>query len=128
MTGKDAVDVRQENQRVGFHHLCDEAGEFIVIGEHQLSDTHSVVLIDDRQYVVLQHHRHTGLLIPVLLTWSEVLLHRQNLTYMDAELTEQVVVEAHEFHLSDSGEQLALFHGVERVVNGQFASSTGHGS
>ena len=47
---------------------------------------------------------------------------------MDAELTEQVVVEAHEFHLSDSGEQLALFHGVERVVNGQFASSTGHGS
>ena len=38
MTSKDAVDVRQKNQRVGFHHLGDESGELIVIGEHQLGD------------------------------------------------------------------------------------------
>ena len=32
---------------------------------------------------------------------------------MDAELTEQVVVESYELHLSDSGEELTLFYGVE---------------
>ena len=53
MRGKDSVNVREQNQRIGFHHLRDEARQFIVIGEHQLSNTHRVVLIYDRQYVVL---------------------------------------------------------------------------
>ena len=38
MTGIDAVDVRQKNQRIGFHHLGDETRELIVISEHQLGD------------------------------------------------------------------------------------------
>ena len=32
---------------------------------------------------------------------------------MDAELTEQVVVEPYELYLPDSGEELALLYGVE---------------
>jgi hypothetical protein len=47
---------------------------------------------------------------------------------MDAELPEQVVVQAHEFDLSDSGEQLTLFNGIKRVVYGQFPSSAGDGT
>ena len=47
MGGEDAVNVREKNQRVGFHHLSDEAGELVVIGKHQLGDGDSIVLVDD---------------------------------------------------------------------------------
>ena len=43
----DAIDVGEQDERVGFHHLGDEARQFIVIGKHQLSDRDGVVLVDD---------------------------------------------------------------------------------
>ena len=45
---------------------------------------------------------------------------------MDAELSEEVVIESYELNLTHSREELALFYGVERVVDSQFSASTGH--
>ena len=82
--------------------------QLIVIGKHQLGDAHGIVLVDDREHVVFQHHLHAGLLILVLLLGTEILLHGQYLTYLDLVFAEKVVIETYEFHLSDGREQLAL--------------------
>ena len=102
MPGIDAIDVREQDERVGLHHLCDEAGEFIVIGKHQLGNADGIILIDDGKNVVLEHYGHTGLLITVLFTRLEVLFHSEYLTNVYAELAEQVVVETNEFDLTNS--------------------------
>ena len=126
MCGENTVNVREQDERISMHHLCNETRKFIVIGKHQLGNADRIVLVDDGQYVVLEHDRHTGTLVAVLLAGLEVLLHGEHLADMDAELTEQVVVQSHEFHLSDGRKQLALFHRVERVIDGEFPSSAGH--
>ena len=43
-------------------------------------------------------------------------------------LAEQIVVETDEFHLSESGEQLALLNRVERMLYLQLATAAGNGS
>ena len=88
----DAVDIAQQDECVGLHHLSDEAAQLVVICEHQLSDADGVVLVDDGDDTIFQHHPHAGLLIAVLLTRLEVLLHGQYLSDMDMVLTEQVVI------------------------------------
>ena len=109
----DAINIGEQDERVGLHHLGNEAGEFVVIRKHQLSDGNSVVLVDDRQDIVLQHHCHAGSLVTVLFARFEVLLHGKHLPDVDAELAEQIVVESHKFHLTYCGEKLSLLYGVE---------------
>ena len=96
----DTVDIGEQHEGVGIHHLGDQTTELIVIREHQLCDAYRIVLIDDGQHVVFQHHLHAGTLVLILFARLKILLHRQHLTYMDAELTEQVVVKTDELHLS----------------------------
>ena len=47
---------------------------------------------------------------------------------MDAELTEEVVVESDKLYLTDGRKELALLYTVERVVDGQLSSSACHGT
>ena len=103
MDGKRAADISNwlAVQSV-MHHLSDESAQFVVIGEHKLGDTYSVVLIDDGEYAVFEHHVHTCPLVVVLFARLEVFLHGENLTHMDVVLAEEVVVETNEFHLSQS--------------------------
>ena len=122
----DAVNIAEQYQRVCLHHLGDEAAEFVVIGKHQLGDADGVVLIDDRQHVVLKHHGHTSTLVTVLLAWLEVLLHRQHLAHVYVVLTEQVIVETNKFYLTESRVQLSLFHGVQLMLHFQFPTSASH--
>ena len=100
MTVVDTVDIGEQYEGIRIHHLGDQTTELIVIREHQLCDAYRIVLIDDGQHIVFQHHLHAGTLVLILFTRLEVLLHRQHLTYMDAELAEQVVVKTDELHLS----------------------------
>ena len=128
MTVVNAVNVREQNERVGFHHLGDKAREFVIIGEHQLGDRYRVIFVDNRQYIILQHDFHAGLLVPVLLARLKVLLHSQHLTDVDAELTEQIIVESYELYLSHGGEELALLNAVEAVVDGQLTPPASDGA
>ena len=52
MTIVDAVDIGEQYEGVGVHHLGDQTTELIVIREHQLCDAYRIVLIDDGQHVV----------------------------------------------------------------------------
>ena len=45
---------------------------------------------------------------------------------MDTELTEEFVVEANEFYLTDGREELTLLYRIERMVDLQLASSASH--
>ena len=128
MGGEDAVDVRQQHQRLGLHHHRNETRQLVVIREHQLRDTHRIVLVHDRQYVVLKHHCHAGTLVTILFTGLEVLLHRKHLPDVDAVFTEEVVIESHQFHLPHRREQLPLLHRVKRVIHCQLPAPTGHSS
>ena len=92
MTVVDTIYVWKQDKRVGFHHLGYQSRQLVVIGKHQLGHWYGIVLVDDGQHVILEHHRHTGTLVTILLTWFKILFHGQHLTYMDMELTEQVVV------------------------------------
>ena len=112
MAGVDAVDVAEQYQCVGLHHLCYQSRQLVVVGEHQLGHADGVVLVDDGQHTVLQHHAHAGLLVAVLLAGLEVLLHGEHLTHVDVVFAEEVVVQADELGLPQGGEQLALLHGV----------------
>ena len=118
----DTVDVGEQHERVGLHHLGDKSTELIVIGEHQLGNADRVVLVDNGKYVVLKHHRHAGLLVTVLFSWLKVLFHCQYLTNVDAKLTEQVVIQPYELDLSDSRKQLTLLHGVKVMADLQLAA------
>ena len=106
----DAVDVRQQHQCVGLHHAGNEAGKLVVVGKHQLSDAHCVVLIDHGQHAVLQHHGHAGPLVLILFAGLKVLLHCEHLPDADVILPEEVVVQPDKLHLSECGEQLSLLH------------------
>ena len=72
--------------------MGNETAEFVVVGEHKLGDADGVVLIDDGYYSVLEHHGHTSLLVLILLSGIEILLHRQNLSDMQMVLAEKVII------------------------------------
>src|SRR5574344_1620722 len=120
MTGEDTVDIAQKDEHVGIHHLGNKSAEFVIISEHKFGDANGVVLVDDRYHSVLKHYGHTSLLVVILLTRIEVLLHRQNLSDMQMVLAEEVIIQTDELHLTKSREQLPLLHGVEIVIHLQF--------
>ena len=69
-----------------------------------------------------------GTLVVKLVTRLEIFLHREHLSHMNIMLTEEVVIQANEFHLSDGREQLSLFHLVQIVLHRQLSTSAGDGS
>ena len=126
MTGEDTIDVAQQDEHVSLHHLGNQSAEFVVVGEHKLSDAHGVVLVDDRNHPILEHYGHTSLLILILLSRIEVFLHSQNLSDVQMMLTEEVIIKPDELHLTESLEQLTLLHRVEVVIHLQFAPAASH--
>ena len=92
LTGEDTVDIAQQDEHVGMHHLGNKSAEFVIISEHKFGDANSVVLVDDWYYIVFEHHCHTSLLVFILLSRVEVFLHSQNLSDVQMMLAEKVVV------------------------------------
>ena len=88
----DAVDVAQDNERLGVHHGRDEPRELVVVGEHQFGDRDGVVLVDDRQHAVGEHRLHAVALVEVLPPCGEALLGGEHLPADDAVFVEEVVV------------------------------------
>ena len=108
------------------HHTGHKSGELIVVGEHQFGDRHRVVLVDNRNDIVLNHHADARLLVLVLAFGDEVLFHRQHLTNVDAIFAEERIVEVHELHLSHSRVELTLFDAVQRMHGVHLAPSASH--
>ena len=124
----ESVDVGEDNQRLCVHHSRYQTGELVVVGKHQFSDAHGIVLIDDGHDAALKHHCEAGPLVEVFVACGEVLFHGEHLTDVNVVFTKQIVVEIHEFHLTDGGEQLALFDAVELTLGLKLAAATGHGA
>ena len=87
-----SVDIGEYHERLGTDHAGDEAGQFVVVGEHQLGDAHSVVLVDDGQDMALEHDLHAALLVVVFLSLVEILLHGEHLAHGYAVVLEQSVI------------------------------------
>ena len=124
----EAIDAREQDKHFGAHHSGNKAGEFVVVREHQLLDANGVVLVDNGQDAVFQHHLHAGALVLVRALALEVLLCREHLPDVYVVFAKEVVVEAHEFHLPQRREELALLYGVEGMVNVKLAPATGDGA
>ena len=124
----EAIDTSQQDKRLCPYHLGDEAREFVVVREHQFLDADRVVLVDDGQHAVLQHHLHAGFLVLAGALAQEVILGGQHLADVYVVLAEEVVIEIDELDLPHGREELTLFYGVEHVVDLQFLPATSHGS
>ncbi len=124
----DAVDVAQDDERLGVHHRRHEAREFVVVGEHQFGDRDRVVLVDDRDDARREHRLHAVALVEVLAPRGEALLGGEHLPADDAVFVEEVVVAVQQLHLSDGREELARRNGVDASDPGfEDAAARGHG-
>ena len=124
----DAVDVAQDDERLYLHHRGYLAGQFVVVGEHQFAERDGVVLVDDGDDAVLQHHPHAVLLRQVVAARGEVFLDREHLSHGDAMLAEELKVAVDELGLSHGGEQLSLVDIVQRAGRTDFALARSDGS
>ena len=88
----DSVYVTQDNQCLRIHHGSDQPGKFVIVREHKLADRNRIILIDDGDDAVFEHHRHAVLLIQIMAAGTEVLFGSQHLTYCNAVFTEKFVV------------------------------------
>ncbi len=124
----DAVDVAQDDERLGVHHRGHEAREFVVVGEHQFGDRDGVVLVDDRDDARGEHRLHAVALVEVLAPRGEALLGGEHLPADDAVFVEEVVIAVQQLHLSDGREELARRNGVDASDPGfEDAAARGHG-
>ena len=102
-----AVHVREDDVAIDLQHRGDEAGEFVVIGEHQLGDGDGVVLVDDGHDFLREQRLEAGAHVEVVLPVAEVPLRHKQLRAGHAVLFEAVVVGVDEADLSGGGEHLA---------------------
>ena len=119
----DAVDVAEDNQRLDVHHRGDQARQLVVVGEHQFRQRDRVVLVDDRDHAVFEHHRHAVLLVQVVAPRRKVLFGRQHLSAGDAVFAEQLVVVVDQLHLSDGRKELAGRNGIQFPLRLQLVAS-----
>jgi hypothetical protein len=125
----DAVDIAQDDERLGSHHRRHETRKFVVVGEHQLRDRDRVVLVDDRDDARREHRLHAVALVEVLPPRGEALLGGEHLPAGDAVFVEEVVVAVQQFHLPDGREELAGRNGVDASDAGfEQAAARGHGA
>lgn len=106
------IHITQQNECVSSHKACNEAGKFVIIGEHELSDAHGVVLVHHRQDAMRKHNLHATAHVLAMLLGIEIVLLRQDLSHGDMMLAQEIVVAVDEFCLSHGREQLALLHGI----------------
>ncbi len=124
----DAVYVGENDELVGIEHGSDESGQLVVVGEHKFGDGDSVILVDDRNDAVVEHHAHAGTLVEVFAACGEALLHGEHLTDVQSVLAKEVVVVVYELCLSHSREQLPLLHAVELAFGGEYGASCRYGT
>ena len=123
-----AVDVAEQDEGLGVHHLGYETRELVVVGEHKTCETDGVVLVDYGYDAIVEHELYARLLVAILVASLEVCLHGEHLTDVETVLAEEVVVEVDELHLTHSREQLTLSYGVEVLLNPEFLTTACHGS
>src|SRR6201996_5304798 len=111
-----AVDVGEQDQRVGPGDVGDQRGQPVVVAEADLVSGHRVVLVDDRQHMQLQQPVQGPLGVPVVGPPHQVVGRQQDLA--DAKLVpgERGRVPGDEQPLADRG---------GRLLSGQVAGTAG---
>ncbi len=107
------VYIRQYDERLSIHHRCHQPRQLVVVGKHKLCYAHGVVLVDDGQHAVFEHHVHACALVEILQSGREALLHGEYLPYVNAVFAEEVVVKVDELHLSYGRKELPLAYGIQ---------------
>ena len=100
------IDVGEQHQAVGLHHMRHQRSEPIVVAEADLVGGHCVVLVDDRQHAELQQPRERPLSVAVVGSANEVLSGEQNLADADVVAGELRGVVGQQDPLSDAGRSL----------------------
>ena len=125
---EEAVDVGEDDVGVDLHHGGDEAGELVVVGEHELGDGHGVVLVDDGHDLLLEQGPEAGAHVEVVLPVAEVPFGDEDLGGEQVVPLEAVAVGVDQADLSRGGQHLAGLHVREVAGDGDDAPAGADGS
>ena len=114
--GVEAVHVREQHQQRGAEEVRHHRREVIVVAELDLGDRNRVVLVDDREGVVLEEGADRVADVQVAGAAVEVAGGEEDLRRVDAVRGEALLVELHERRLADRRARLEL-----RQVGGALA-------
>ena len=79
-SGVEAVNVRQEEERISLDHLRDERRHPIVVAKAQLPSRHSIILVENRNDAEAEQAYERGSGIGVVVPAHHVLRREQNLS------------------------------------------------
>ncbi len=123
-----SVDVREDDQEVGFDEVGDHGREVVIVPEADLLHHHRVVFIDDRDDAMLQqrHQRVARVEIPPAV--GEVVAGEQDLRHLPAAPQRRIAVGPDETALSDGGSGLLEGDGPGTPLDAEIPLAGGDGS
>ena len=103
------VDVGQQHQAIGAHHLRHPSGETIVVAVADLRSGDRVVLVDDGNGAELQQRAERAARIEIAPALFSIAERKQNLCHSQTVLLEHVFPRMRQADLPDSRGRLAFF-------------------
>ena len=124
----EAVCVREDDQKVGFDGLGDDGAEGVVVSDLDLFDGDGVVLVDDGQ--CLHVEKTVDGIAEILITnfVLDVVPGDEDLRDDMVKIAEQLVIDVHEFALSDSSRGLFARDVLRFFGEGQFPDAHADGA
>ena len=101
-----ALDIREDDQRIGRDQVADQRRELVVIAEPDLLGCDRVVLVDDRHAAVIEERAQREPRREEAPAIAEVVVGEQHLPDLDAVRTERVLPVLHQPRLPDRGRGL----------------------
>ena len=106
--GVQAVDVRQQHQTIGAHHLRHARGQPVVVAVADLGGRHGVVFVDHRHRAQRQQRVQRAARIQIAAALLGIAEGQQDLRHRDLVGVQQFLVGVRETNLPDRGRRLAL--------------------
>ena len=124
----EALDVREDDQRIGIDERRDHRREIVVIPDLDLVDGDGIVLIDDWHGPHREQGKQRIARVAVLVVTHGVLLRQEHLADGLAVLGEELLVDMHEHALADGGNRLLLRDGVRLLREAELAEARRDGA
>ena len=117
--GVEAVDVREQDQLVGLHHLGDPRGQAVVVAETDLRGRHCVVLVDHRDAAEAEQGVQCGAGVEVAAAVLGVVERQQQLGRGEALGGERLAPGLGQADLADGGGGLLLLQAEAVLVQAE---------
>ena len=123
----EAIDHAEDHQQGGLEEIRDHRGELVVVAELDLVDADGVVLVDDRDRVVLEQGGQGIPHVEVAGPAVEILVSEQELGGVAAVAAEAFVVGPDQVGLANCGGGLELPEVVGPLAQSELANPRAHG-